>query len=64
MFGENKTKKRGRPCKDDHRTEYLKVRLSEEEYERLDRMAYYNDTTKSDIVRRALRFFYSMTNFD
>lgn len=57
-------KKRGRPCKDGHRLEYLKVRLNEEEYGRLDRMAYEKETTKSDIVRKALILFYNINNFD
>lgn len=53
MDDEKKT--RGRPKKSDSREHFVRVRLTEEEYEALERMRLTKGETRSQFLRKALR---------
>ena len=48
---------RGRPKKDSCRTRVVKLRLTEEEYQRLTEFAEEANWTKSDVIRHAVDIF-------
>ena len=52
--------KRGRPAKDNARVYRYNVRVTEEEHAMLDKIAVKTGLSKSNILRAALRLYYSM----
>ena len=50
--------KRGRPSKNGSRKSRLNMRLDDEETKMLDYLTYIDDKCKSEILRKALKFYY------
>lgn len=51
-------RKRGRPNKNGRRKSRLNMRLDDEETEMLEYLTYIDDKCKSEILRKALKFYY------
>ena len=58
---ENVKRKRGRPRKDDSRTNIYKVRLNQFENEMMLSEVEKTGDSYSEILRKSLRFYYAMT---
>ena len=50
-------RKPGRPKKDDSKVHQIRIRLNEEEQERLNELAIRTGLNKSDVIREALDFY-------
>lgn len=59
-------RKRGRPRKEDNgKNNYLKVRLSDEELDRINYICDKTGLSKSDAIRESIRIKYNLTrHFD
>ena len=52
--------KRGRPVKETARRRIINIRLTEEEYDMLDKISFKTGLNKSNIIRAAVRVYYNL----
>lgn len=53
-------KARGRPYKDGGKKNQYRIRLSNEELNRLNYLSFETDKSKADVIRDALKMYYNL----
>lgn len=53
---------RGRPLKEDARHRLVRVRMTEEEYERLMQLSKDSDKTASEVIRDSVKLLYELAS--
>ena len=56
-------KNRGRPRKEKTKSVYIPIRLSKDETEDLDYLAYMSDMSRSEVMRKALKMMYNLEKY-
>lgn len=56
-------KKRGRPATDDPKRYRCEIRMTEDERDMLDYLAYRKDMSKTDVVNKAIKTLYNLEKY-
>ena len=55
---------RGRPIKDGAKNNQYRIRLSDEELDKLNYLSFETDKSKADVIRDALKMYYNVKIYD
>ena len=51
---------RGRPIKDEAKNKQYRIRLSDEELDKLNYLSFETNKSKADVIRDALKMYYNL----